>query len=85
MNKLLEERDKFGENVTDIGAKTQFLETMLNRLEKNANNLEAKMARLTGTDMSDEFIHKSTNAAVTNALYQMGSTVIPLSLMDFIR
>ncbi len=83
--KLVKVTDEFRTNLTDIGAKTQFLDSMLNRLEQNANNLENKLGRLTGTDYVEESIHKSTNDMVINSIYQMGASVIPLSLMDFLR
>ncbi len=84
-DKLTKMTDEFRGNLTDLGSKTQFLDTMENRLTKNANNLTQSIARYTGTDYVEESIHQATSDAVTKALYQLGSSVIPLSLMDFVR
>lgn len=84
-DKLVKLTNEYRGNLTDLGSKTQFLETMENRLTKNANNLENSIARFTGTDYVEESIHQSTSQAVTKALYQLGSNIIPLSLMDFVR
>lgn len=84
-DKLTKMTDEFRGNLTDLGSKTQFLDTMENRLTKNANNLANSIARYTGTDYIEESIHQTTNDAVTKALYQLGSNIIPLSLMDFVK
>lgn len=76
--------DKFLTNVTDMGSRTQFLSSMEDRLEKNVNTLDNKISRLTATEYDEESIHQATNTAVLNALYRLGSSVIPLSLMDFL-
>lgn len=81
---LLNRMDAFRENVTDLGAKTQFLETMLERLNKGRDNLEISIGNYTGTDYVEESRHQASAAAVVNALYQLGSNIIPLSLMDFV-
>lgn len=82
---LVDLTDKFRTNITDIGARTQFLGTMENRLTDNMNNMTQKMSRLTATDFGEESIHQSTNNAVVNAIYRLGANVIPMSLMDFIK
>ncbi len=82
---LLNRLDAFRENVTDLGAKTQFLETMLDRLNKSRDNLEISIGNYTGTDYVEESRHQASAAAVVNALYQLGSNIIPLSLMDFVK
>lgn len=82
---LLNRLDAFRENVTDLGAKTQFLETMLDRLNKSRDNLEISIGKYTGTDYVEESRHQASAAAVINALYQLGSNIIPLSLMDFVK
>lgn len=81
---LLTRMDAFRENITDIGAKTQFLETMLDRLNKSRDNLEISIGNYTGTDYVEESRHQASASAVINALYQLGSNIIPLSLMDFV-
>jgi flagellin-like hook-associated protein FlgL len=81
---LLTRMDAFRENITDVGSKTQFLETMKDRLEKEVDNLEISIGRYTGTDYIEESTHQTTADTVLKALYQLGSNIIPLSLMDFI-
>lgn len=84
-NQLLDRLDAFRENITDLGAKTQFLETMLDRLNKSRDNLEISIGNYTGTDYVEESRHQASASAVINALYQLGSNIIPLSLMDFVK
>lgn len=69
---LLTRMDAFRENITDIGAKTQFLETMLDRLNKSRDNLEISIGNYTGTDYVEESRHQASASAVINALYQLG-------------
>ena len=71
--------------ITDVGSKESFLTTISNRLEDTADTLDQKMSSLVGTDSSQAAIDQASNTAVVNALYRMGSSVIPTSLMDFIK
>lgn len=77
--------DSFLTQITDIGAKSKFLTTISDRLEDTADTLDKKMSSLVGTDSSQAAIDQATNTAVVNALYRMGSSVIPTSLMDFLK
>ena len=82
---LSDRMDSFLTNITDIGAKTTFLTNMENRLKVSADNLEIRIANLTGTDYIEESTHQASQVTITQALYKMGSSVIPMSLMNFIN
>ena len=82
---LSDRMDSFLTNITDIGAKTTFLTNMENRLQVSADNLEIRIANLTGTDYIEESTHQASQVVITQALYKMGSSVIPMSLMNFIN
>lgn len=82
---LKSKSDSFLTQITDVGAKSKFLSTISDRLEDTVDTLKTKMSRLVGTDSAQASRDQATNTAVVNALYRMGSSVIPTSLMDFIK
>ncbi|MDR0469256.1 MAG: hypothetical protein LBH09_04715 [Peptococcaceae bacterium] len=74
----------FRRNLTDIGVKTNFLLDNVKRLEDTVDRYTAKIDDLMGVDDAEEATHQMMNDYVLKAVLQMGSRVIPLSLMDFI-
>ena len=77
--------DDFRANLTNIGSRTKFLDTMQSRLEGNVTNYKTRINNLMGTDDSEAAISQTMNEYVLKAVIQMGARIIPVSLMDFIR
>ena len=84
-DRLTELSDKFRANLTDIGSKTNYLDTMQGRLEKTADNQKIRIQNLMGIDDAEESTNQSMNDYVLKAVLQMGSRILPVSLMDYLR
>lgn len=82
---LTELTDKFRSNLTDIGAKTNFLETMETRLKNSVDGYKTKINMLMGTNDGEESTNQTMNEYVLKAVIQMGARILPVSLMDFLR
>lgn len=82
---LVEQTDKFRANITDIGAKTQFLDTMQERLQNTVDNYKNRINNLMGTDDKEAATQLSMNEYVLKAVLSMGARILPTSLMDFLR
>jgi flagellin-like hook-associated protein FlgL len=76
--------DGFRRNLTNIGAKTNFLDTMADRLELTADGYTEKIFKLMGTKDAEEATTQMMNDYVLKAVLQLGSNLLPLSLMDFL-
>ena len=77
--------NRFLTQVTEVGSKDKFLSTLSDHLETTSDTLNEKMSSLVGTNTAEALTEEATDVAVTNALYRLGSSVIPTSLMDFIK
>ncbi|HCC01431.1 MAG TPA: hypothetical protein DHW78_01550 [Ruminococcaceae bacterium] len=77
--------NRFLTQVTEVGSKDKFLSTLSDHLETTSDTLNEKMSSLVGTNTAEASTEEATDVAVTNALYRLGSSVIPTSLMDFIK
>lgn len=76
---------QFLTQVTEVGSKDKFLSTLSDHLETTSDMLNERMSSLVGTNTAKASTEEATDVAVTNALYRLGSSVIPTSLMDFIK
>jgi flagellar hook-associated protein 3 FlgL len=83
--KLRSLMDTFRVNLTDIGTKTNFLDAMEQRLKDTIDNHTEKIQTLMGVKDEEEATNQMMNDYVLKAVLQLGSRVLPLSLMDFIR
>ena len=83
--KLVTRTDEFRENLTSIGTKTSFLETMEDKLKANVDNCKSRIKDLMGTDDAQDATSLKSNEYVLKALLQMGAQLLPTSLMDYIR
>jgi len=77
--------DKYRANLTDIGTRTRFLDSMVGRLTNQIDNHTEKIFNLMGVDDAEEATNQMMNDYVYKAVLQLGSRMLPLSLMDFIR
>lgn len=84
-DKLLSFSETFTGYLTDIGAKTSFLDTVKNRLSNNIDTYDSQINRLVGIDDAKEAINQTTNDYVLKAILSIGSEIIPVSLMDFLN
>jgi flagellin-like hook-associated protein FlgL len=84
-NQLVNRVDIFRTNVTDIGAKTNFLDTMETRLTNQVNNYKFRIDELIGVNDAEEATNQSMNDYILKTVIQMGSKMLPVSLFDFLK
>lgn len=77
--------DGFRANLADIGSKTNFLDKMQGRLERTVDTYQVRISQLMGVDDVEATTTLAMNDAVLKAVQQMGSRILPVSLMDFLR
>lgn len=77
--------DSFRANLTNIGAKTNLLETMENRLKNSLDSYKSRVNTLMGINDAEEAMNQSMNEYVLKAVIQMGAKILPVTLMDFLR
>ncbi len=81
---LTDRVDVFRTNVTDIGAKTNFLDTMDTRLTNQIDNYKFRIDELVGINDAEEATNQSMNDYILKAVIQMGSKILPVSLWDYL-
>lgn len=84
-NKLTEQKKDFMANMTEIGAKTQFLETMETRLTNTMDDYTERINNLMGVVPGEEETTLMMNDYALKAVLQLGSKILPTSLMDYIN
>ena len=77
--------DIFRTNITDMGAKTSFLDTMETRLQNQVDNYKFRIDELVGINDAEEATNQSMNDYILKAVIQMGSQILPVSLWDYLR
>lgn len=82
---LTDRVDIFRTNVTDMGAKTNFLDTMETRLQNQVDNYKFRIDELVGINDAEEATNQSMNDYILKAVIQMGSKILPVSLWDYLR
>lgn len=82
---LVERNNAMRLNTTDVDTKAKFLEATEARLTKEIDALETRESALISTNDGEEAMRMKTNEYVWMATLQMGATVLPTSLMDFMR
>ncbi len=83
--KLTDLRDKFLINITDIGSKTKYLNTIETRTEANIDMYKINIDNLMGTNDEEAISTLAMQEYVLQAIMQMGSRILPNTLMDFVR
>lgn len=78
-------QSKVSNALSNIGTKTQFIEFNDTRLTNNMYTLKEKQNELEFTDLPTEITKWKTLESVYNASLQMGTTVIPMSVFDYIK
>ncbi len=82
---LTDRVDVFRTNITDMGAKTSFLDTMETRLTNQVDNYKFRIDDLVGINDAEEATNQSMNDYILKAVIQMGSKILPVSLWDYLR
>ncbi|PKM74475.1 MAG: hypothetical protein CVU91_01000 [Firmicutes bacterium HGW-Firmicutes-16] len=84
-DKLVSFTTNFRGYLTDIGAKTSFLDTIEKRVSTTIDTYQSQISRLVGVNDAEEATNQSMNDYVLKAVLSMGSKIIPTSLMDFLN
>ena len=71
--------------ITEIGAKTSYLDFMAERLEDQDFNLQERQVDVEGIDPAEAIINFETQKFAYNAALQMGARIIQPSIFDFMR
>ncbi|HZK02368.1 MAG TPA: flagellin [Anaerovoracaceae bacterium] len=72
-------------SITEIGAKTSYLEFMIDRVEDRTFNLQEKQLDVEGIDPAAAIINFESQKFAYNAALQMGSQILQPSIFDFMR
>lgn len=72
-------------SLTNFGAKSESLEFHLNKVETDRYNLQVQQKQIEAADLTQEITDYKSAQAAYNATLQMGSSVLPSSIFDFIR
>ena len=82
---LVEQTGIFTANLTDIGAKTSFLDTIQGRLEDEVDAYQKQVSTIMGINDAEEATKQTMNDYVLKAVLSMGANIIPVSLMDYMK
>lgn len=82
--KLVNETDAFLGQITEMGSKTKYLKATQARLELSVDTQQIRIHSLMGTNMEEAATELAMNDMVLKAVMQMGSRILPTSLMDFL-
>mgnify|MGYP000439149985 FL=1 len=77
--------DQVGTARTDLGTRTAFLDRTKDRLEADIDNMSEMESRLISSDPAEEAIKMKECEYVWMAVLQLGSQILPSSLLDFMR
>ena len=77
--------DSYRTNLTNIGAKSNLLDTMEERLKNSIDGYKTHINTLMGINDAEEVMNQSMNEYVLKAVIQIGSKILPITLMDFLR
>ncbi len=83
--KLVSATTSFRGYLTDIGAKTNFLDTVEKRVTTSLDTYQSQIKRLVGVDDAEEATNQTMNDYVLKAVLSMGAKILPVSLMDFLN
>ena len=82
---LVKLTDQVGICRTDLGTRMNFLERNADRLKNDIGNLTEKESGLVSSNPADEAIKLKECEYVWMAVLQLGSQILPSSLLDFMR
>ncbi len=71
--------------IADIGVRYQFVDTNISRLETEHLSLKEMSGNVEGVQDADEIVNYKSYQYAYSLVLQFGSTLVPQSLMDYIR
>ena len=75
--------DQVGMSRTDLGTRMNFLERVQTRLEADIDNMSEMESKLVSSDPAEEAIKMKECEYVWMAVLQLGSQILPSSLLDY--
>lgn len=85
MNKFKDVSSNVLNQVTELGIKSEFLETTNDRLKDNNINLQTQIKSVEGVDMADAITNFTWAQYAYNAALKVGNNVLSPSFIDFMR
>lgn len=85
MDKFKKKNDDIIKHATDLGVKTEFLNTTKDRLENRDLSLQKQMSQVEGVDMASAITDYSWSQYAYNAALKVGTSILSPSLIDFIK
>lgn len=82
---LVELTDRVGMARTDLGTRMSFLDRNAERLENDIDNMTERESNLVSAQPTDEAIKLKESEYVWMAVLQLGSKILPSSLLDFMQ
>lgn len=82
---LVADTDTFAKFLTDVGTKTSYLDTIQTSIETKIDSYETQIKDLMGINDAKEATNQTLNDYVLKAVLSMGSKILPLSLMDYVK
>lgn len=82
---LTSKKDSFSALITDVGTKTSYLDSIESGLETKIDSYTSQISDLMGIDDAKEATNQTLNDYVLKAVLSMGSKILPLSLMDYVK
>lgn len=82
---LVDLTDQVGMSRTDLGTRMNFLERNEERLKEDIDNMSEMESNLVSSDPEEEAMKMKECEYVWMAVLQLGSQVLPSSLLDFMR
>ncbi len=79
------QNEKYFANVTELGSKTSYLDRLEQRCKDTQDNYDKRINELMGTNYEEESTNQTMNEFILKAVLQMGATILPVSLMDFLK
>ena len=70
---------------TDLGTRMNFLERVQTRLKADIDNMSEMESKLVSSDPAEEAIKMKECEYVWMAVLQLGSQILPSSLLDYMR
>lgn len=85
IGKLQQTSPKVVHALTDVGAKTSYLEFITDRLETKEFNDQERQMKLEAADPAETIIYFKSQEAAYNAALQMGTKIIQPSIFDYMN
>ena len=82
---LTAKRDTFSTFITDVGTKTSYLDSLDESLDTKIDSYKSQINSLMGIDDAEEATNQTLNDYVLKAVLSMGSKILPVSLMDYLK